>query len=268
MDYGRAAWLNSLDERVAASVDAPGRLLPEFGELFRGLPSLGSLPRRTAGLAGLSELGPASRALDLGCGKGAFALELAQRYGCRVLGIDGCRAFIEEARAAARRRGLGDRCEFRLGDFRRARLGAGFDAACMLGLDPALSAARQLRRRVRPGGVYVVDDAYREPLRDAAGAYQHMPTREGVRRGLRRLADRIVAEYAPPPSVVAALNTRLYARLADNAAIVARRRPDLRAALRTFLRSQRDANRVLAGALRPCIWVVRRGETRHAAPRN
>lgn len=256
------------DRRVAASVDARPELIPVFRELFRGLPSLGSLPRRTAGLPGLSGLGPASRVLDLGCGKGAFALELVRRYGCRVVGVDGCGAFIDEARAAARGRGLEDQCEFHLGDIRRVRVGGGFDAACMLGLDPAIPAARLLRRRVCPGGVYVVDDAYRDPEQDPGGKYMHMPTREEVRRCLQRHGDRIVGEFAPARSVLAALNARLYRRLSANAARVRRLRPDLRAAIHQFLENQRDANRALAGALRPCVWAVRRAaETPRAARR-
>ncbi|MEM8550088.1 MAG: putative 4-mercaptohistidine N1-methyltransferase [Verrucomicrobiota bacterium] len=48
-------------------------------------------------LVDLERLGPATRALDIGCAVGRSSFELA-RHGCEVLGIDYSAAFIEAAR--------------------------------------------------------------------------------------------------------------------------------------------------------------------------
>lgn len=50
--------------------------------------------------------------VDFGCGEGAEAVEMAQRGAGRVVGLDLWPARIEAARAAARRAGVADRCEF------------------------------------------------------------------------------------------------------------------------------------------------------------
>lgn len=50
-----------------------------------------------------------NRVLDIACGKGTSALLLAKRYGCSVVGIDLAGDLVEEARDAARRRGLAGR---------------------------------------------------------------------------------------------------------------------------------------------------------------
>jgi SAM-dependent methyltransferase len=49
----------------------------------------------------LAALGPADRALDLGCGPGELLVRLAERTGCGGLGVDLAAGQIEEARRRA-----------------------------------------------------------------------------------------------------------------------------------------------------------------------
>ncbi|MFB6274310.1 MAG: cyclopropane-fatty-acyl-phospholipid synthase family protein [Salinibacter sp.] len=65
------------------------------------------------------ELAPAPDAhiLDVGCGRGRHARDLARR-GHRVTGIDLSEAAIEEARTMATDEGLGAKLSFRMGDMR------------------------------------------------------------------------------------------------------------------------------------------------------
>ena len=54
------------------------------------------------------------RILDVGCGIGGPALEMAQTHGAEVVGIDLEAPLVERATAAARRRGLDHRCRFQV----------------------------------------------------------------------------------------------------------------------------------------------------------
>ncbi len=53
------------------------------------------------------------RILDIGCGIGGPALEMAATFGAEVVGIDLEAPLVERAIAAAQRKGLSDRCTFR-----------------------------------------------------------------------------------------------------------------------------------------------------------
>lgn len=75
------------------------------------------------------ELVPGARVLDVGCGPGRHALELARR-GAEVVGIDVSEEFVELASAAAAREGLG--CAFARLDARRLDSVEEFDAAISL----------------------------------------------------------------------------------------------------------------------------------------
>jgi SAM-dependent methyltransferase len=54
-------------------------------------------------------------AVDVGCGEGRDAIELARRFGLRVHGVDPVRRHVELASALAGAEGLSDAVEFRLG---------------------------------------------------------------------------------------------------------------------------------------------------------
>jgi hypothetical protein len=111
-----------------------------------------------------------------------------------------------------------------------------------------------LRRHVRPGGLYLIDDAFVQKS-DASG----LMTREGAREAIAALGDSIVREVVPGRGEIERFNRRLYERLSRRARELGRERARLRPALREFLARQRHANALLAGRIRPAIWVVRRG---------
>jgi SAM-dependent methyltransferase len=243
-------------QAAAASIDLPASLLPFAGELFAGLDALGSTPRRAVNMLERAGVGPGDRVVDLGCGKGAVAVEAAARLGCRVVGVDAIETFVESARALAQHRGAGRLCRFHVGDQHAVR--GRFDAALSIGVMPLDAGAALCRGVVRRGGVYVLDDVVRlESVSRARGL--GAPTQREAVVMIERGGDRVEQRITPTPKAMGRLNDRLYAVLARSAAGVGREHPRLRPALRAFLERQRDANRVLTGPLRPTLWLVRAG---------
>lgn len=226
--------------------------------LFEGLDALGGQPRLTARLAQQAGLGPRARVLDLGCGKGAVAVELARRNGCRVTGIDACEPFVESARALAERRGVAHRCVFRVGDFHHLRRERLFDGVVMLNAAPLERAAAICRRVTGPGGVYIIDDVVRWRGR-ALPAGVRVLDREEARARVEADGDRVMAEHIPTPSRLCAMSERLARRIERNVLGLEREHPRLRPALREFVRRHREAGEQLTGPIRPVIWVVRCG---------
>lgn len=138
-------------------------------------------------------------------------------------------------------------------------MGGRFEAALSIGVMPVDGAAELCRARVRPSGVYILDDVVRlerAGRREGLGA----PTLREARDILERRGDRILETITPTPAQTARLNAGLYATLALNAARLGDAHPRLRPALRAFLKRQREANRILIGPLRPTLWMVRRVE--------
>ena len=120
------------------------------------------------------DLQPGMRLLDVGCGWGSLSLHAAEHYGARVVGVTISR---EQQAFVARRiveRGLGDRVEVRLQDYRRIPE-TGFDAVGSLEMGEHVGArnypayAAVLHRAVRPGGRVLVQ----QMSRPGAGGGRH-----------------------------------------------------------------------------------------------
>jgi cyclopropane-fatty-acyl-phospholipid synthase len=103
------------------------------------------------------DLKEGQRVLDVGCGWGSFAMHAAERHGVRVVGITLSEPQAELARQRMAERGLSDRVEIRVQDYREADDGP-FDAVSSIGMVEHVGSnqidvyARQLARLVKPGG--------------------------------------------------------------------------------------------------------------------
>jgi SAM-dependent methyltransferase len=69
-------------------------------------------PAEQAEIAELLTLGPERLALDVACGAGGPSLDLVERTGCRLVGVDIVPEGVSCATAEAQRRGLADRASF------------------------------------------------------------------------------------------------------------------------------------------------------------
>jgi len=111
----------------------------------------------TEELAELCHIGQGSYVLDVGCGVGVTPCFLAQRYGCRVVGVDIRPAMVERSKERARREGVADRVEFRVADAQDLPFGDNlFDAVTtesVTAFPPdKQKAVNEYARVTRPGG--------------------------------------------------------------------------------------------------------------------
>lgn len=246
---------------IARSLDTPEELGPHLAEIFAPLSSLGGSPRQTVTLLHAGGIGPGSRVIELACGKGAAAIAAARALGCRVDASDGYGPFIEDARRAAEKRGVDHLCSFRVADaaaFEKQHASRRCDAAVMIALWPAARAAKALRRLVRSGGVYLVDDAVLMPGAPRRFHQAGLRTREEIRALFESLDDLVLREVIQTVEQSRRHEERLHARLARRCETLARREPSLRPALRRFLAQQRRSIEDLCGPVRGAVWLVRR----------
>jgi SAM-dependent methyltransferase len=97
--------------------------------------------------------------LDAACGRGGYGLEVAQRTGARLVGVDFSAEAVRQAREQASR--LGRPAQFVVGSLEASGLDArSVDAAMCIDAvqfaDPPAAAFEELRRVLRPGGRVVL----------------------------------------------------------------------------------------------------------------
>jgi cyclopropane-fatty-acyl-phospholipid synthase len=102
-------------------------------------------------------LEPGQRVLDVGCGWGSFAMHAAAKHRVQVVGITLSKPQAELARRRAEERGLADKVDIRVMDYRELA-GEPFDAVASIGMVEHVGSsqidvyARQVTRLVKPGG--------------------------------------------------------------------------------------------------------------------
>jgi len=133
-------------------------LVPKF-ERFRNIMMTGLSLHSEVPLGRLA-LAPGARALDVGCGWGDTALELARKVGPTgsVLGLDCCDAFLEKGRADAASEGLAN-VRFVAADVETYPFTPTFDFAfsrfgTMFFANP-VAAMRNVRKALKPGATFM-----------------------------------------------------------------------------------------------------------------
>lgn len=127
---------------------------------------------RMRALLAVAQLTAQSRVLDLGCGKGELALQVAADPGAQVIAVDRSRPMLDAARERARRRGLAQRIAFVEQDI--AAFGAepaSFDLTVLMGaggIEGGVGAiCTRLAPWTRPGGHVLVGEGYWQRTPDA-----------------------------------------------------------------------------------------------------
>ena len=111
--------MKTLEESIAAAMDCAQDtvIVPFLPYILQDFWGLGTPPEIVIDLVQkhckhCSNL----NVLDLGCGKGAVSIKLAEALKCNCFGIDGIPEFIETAKEKAQEYGVESLCRFEVGD--------------------------------------------------------------------------------------------------------------------------------------------------------
>lgn len=158
---------DEVKEKLARSLTADTTdLLPYLPYLLQDFWELGSSPEDMLNLFRKHiPVSPGMRVLDLGCGKGAVSIRLAQELGISFKGIDLMPEFIDQARAKATELGLSELCSFEVGEAGES-LKNERDYDCLIFgavgniLGDHQTTLQALTAAIKKGGYLLFDDAY------------------------------------------------------------------------------------------------------------
>jgi len=159
----------NLEECVVTAMDGENiGLFPYLPYIYQDLCSLGTPVEAVVELVArhLPDI-KAISVLDLGCGKGAVALELARNYHCHIHGVDAIAGFIEEAKTSANLLHLENHCKFECFDIRTKLNTLQKYQMIILGAignvlgDHQLTFSR-IASHLEQNGYVVLDDVYRQ----------------------------------------------------------------------------------------------------------
>ncbi|MCH7587893.1 MAG: class I SAM-dependent methyltransferase [Chloroflexi bacterium] len=152
-----------LSEKILAALTAAGRNLDDltlddlasFDELHSGG------RESTRALAKLADIQPGMQVLDIGCGIGGPARTLASEFGCRVVGVDITKEFVDAAQMLSAKLGLSDKVSFREGNaldlaFEDEAFDVVWSQNAIMNIKDKAAFAREARRVLRPEGTFAL----------------------------------------------------------------------------------------------------------------
>lgn len=157
----------TVEEKLAKSLTAESvELIPYLPYLLQDLWELGASPKDIVEM--ITRHIPVSKetkVLDLACGKGAVSVNLAKELGCLVKGIDLIPEFIDFAVQKAQEFGVGELCDFAVGDITElVKTEKDYDIVILGAAGDVLGNSEEtiklLKKTVKNGGYIIIDDAY------------------------------------------------------------------------------------------------------------
>jgi SAM-dependent methyltransferase len=111
------------------------------------------------------QLSPKSYVLEIGCGSGRYALQIAATFGCRILGLDINVPGVLNATQLAAAQNLSDRAQFQATDaseplpIANATFDAAFSNDVLCHISARLGLLRELARVLKPAARFLFSDA-------------------------------------------------------------------------------------------------------------
>jgi len=163
--------MKSLEESIATAMDAENtEIFPYLPYILQDFWDLGSSPADMIALIEKHATNYSSlKILDLGCGKGAVSVKIAEKLHCECLGIDGIKEFIEYADKKAVEYKVEHLCRFEQADIReKINELPTFDVIILGAIGQVFGnyyeTLTKLRKCLKKGGLILIDDAYIDDL--------------------------------------------------------------------------------------------------------
>ena len=167
--------ISTVQESIATAMDCENaELVEHLPYILQDFHEIGSSAQSLTRIVKENNIKETAKIIDLGCGKGAVLIELAQHVKSECLGIDGINEFIEYANEQAGMRGLTN-CKFEVADIRRTdKIQGKYDFIILGSIGPVYGDYYTTMERLKPllcdDGIIILDDGYIEESNDSTHA--------------------------------------------------------------------------------------------------
>jgi cyclopropane fatty-acyl-phospholipid synthase-like methyltransferase len=255
----------SIDESISYSLEATIGILPFLPQLLKDMWALGSSPEFVVQLLKPLNLIPGdTRALDLGCGKGAVSITLAKEFGFKNVGIDACSDFLKEAEQRAAENMVVHLCKFELGDIRQfVNNTQNFNFVSYISMGNILgkfdACVGKLRQMVRNGGYIIIDDGFlKGDKKISRVGYEHYTTHEQTLQQLTTHGDLLVTEIIYTDDQTRAINEEYIRALKSSSPDFIKKYPKTEQEILQYIRDQEEECRIIEENISGAIWLIQR----------
>ncbi|WKZ68803.1 MAG: class I SAM-dependent methyltransferase [Melioribacteraceae bacterium] len=251
---------------VTDSLEADNRMLPYLPYLLQDLWSMGcSLDQIISVVGTLMFPSENVNALDLGCGKGAVAINIAFKYGFNVTGIDAMQEFLDEANLKASEYNVSHLCSFINEDiYDFIKVNRDYDLVVFASLGGILGSTTEtvgkLRTQVKPGGYIIVDDAYlkSESIPKRKG-YEYCLSYSETKNALTAFGD-VIVQQINTTGVNEKINQEYLTLIKNHATELITMNPELEKFVTAYVDNQAVECSFINNYLEGALWIVQKRE--------
>lgn len=200
------------------------------------------------------------RAVDLGCGKGAVSIRLAEVFNCHVTGIDGLPEFIEDARKYAEKYNVAHKCRFEADDARmRIKTLQNFDLAILGAVGQLFGNIYQtlsaVGKTLKPGGYIIIDDGW---LPDDSNAnYDRCLSKTEFYHQIETAGFDILEEKHFDPDFINAANNEIWIAMKKRIDQLIEKEPQKRNVFEQYLEVQQNEIEMMANEIVCALWILK-----------
>jgi cyclopropane fatty-acyl-phospholipid synthase-like methyltransferase len=236
-------------------------LYPFLPYLLQDLWEFGADPYTIASIVRQHISKPHFSVLDLGCGKGAVAINLASEFDCKATGIDAVPEFIEAANSYAIKYGVENNCNFQVADIRLfVEHPNTYDLIILGAIGPVLGNMFQtlikLDKILAPNGQIILDDSFVPEAMDSG--YNRCLTENEFYSQIAKAGFSIIREEIYKRSEMDESDNEIFAVIENRAYELMAKHPEKRHIFEDYLKMQKLENQMLLDVLVSGTWFLGR----------
>jgi SAM-dependent methyltransferase len=259
--------MKSLDESIIESLDGSDIGIKDFiPYILQDLWEFGSDPETMVELIRDHVDIPIPNIMDLGCGKGAVSIRIAQEINCAITGIDAVPEFIQEAKEYAMRYKVNHRCNFEVGDIRdKIKELTGFDIVILGAIGPILgdlkTTLRILKGSLIAQGFVLLDDGYIED--SSAVDYNKCLRKNEFYKQIKDAGFRIIHEEIFSKEMIEESDDKIFNSIKKRVNELSKKHPDKSEMFNKYLENQDYENKMLETSIITGTWLLKNYDTQH-----
>jgi len=249
---------------VADSLEVKRKLLRHMPYLLQDLWALGSsVDQILKVISGLNLPAINTRVLDLGCGKGAVSIKIAEKFGCNVLGVDAMKEFLYTAREKSVEFNVANKCRFierDISEFIKEKKNYDLVILASLGgvFGSNLNTIEALRSQVKSGGYIIIDDGYaKRKTKLYRKGYSHYQSFDDTVLDLTKFGDTVISTVSTSEESVEInkfYSENLQKRITELEILF----PEIKNDLHTYYSQQIEECNYLEKEVEGIIWLIRK----------
>ncbi len=246
--------MKSLDETVIESVvtamdGEEKEIFPFIPYLLQDLWEMGASPEAIIELIYKNRNDHTKlKILDLGCGKGAVTIKIAEKFNCKCLGIDAVEEFVKEAQEKAEEHSVNDLCRFEVGDIRkRVHDLSNFDIIILGAIGPVFgdyyTTLSKLSNCLKKDGIFIIDDAYLPEHSEIN--LPHLNKKSEILQQISNAGLHLITEIVFSQKDIRKSNQHISSHLRKRVRELQKKHPAKKSLFKRYLKKQEEENDIL-----------------------